>query len=150
MRHAFIILVSILFFGSTVRAEELMMVRVAQSFPETMSRLQEVIKDHGYHLSRVQRVDIGLTTSGYVTDKYRVVFFGKQEQNRWLIEKHPELVAYLPLKIAVYAEDQDTLLVAYNPEELLQAQSPELKKLVSQWHRDLEHMLRVMHDFGNS
>ena len=75
-------------------AEELMMTRVMQSFPETMLKLQEVIKQHGYQLSRVQRVDIGLANMGYKTDKYRVVFFGKEAENRWIIDKHPELIAY--------------------------------------------------------
>lgn len=131
-----------------VSAEQLMMVRVKQSFPETMLKFQEVIKEHGYQLSRVQRVDIGLTNMGYQTDKYRIVFFGKLEQNRWIIEKHPELIAYLPIKVAIYAEEQDTLLVAANLEILINAQDPQLKKIVSEWERDIRSMFKVMHDFG--
>ena len=42
-----------------------------------MAVLQHAIGTQGYTLSRVQRVDIGLTESGFKTDKYRVVFFGK-------------------------------------------------------------------------
>lgn len=150
MKRMFAGLLSLFLLGSPVHAEQMMMVRVGQSFPETMMKLQEVINARGYQLSRVQRVDIGLTTFGYVTDKYRIVFFGKQAQNRWLIDKHPELIAYLPLKIAVYAEDQDTLLVAYNPEDLLQPGTPELKKLVHEWQVDIQKILSEMHDFGNS
>jgi len=131
-------------------AEQLMMVRVKQSFPETMLKFQEVIKEHGYKLSRVQRVDIGLTNMGYKTDKYRIVFFGKLEQNRWIVEKHPELIAYLPIKVAIYAEEQDTLMVAPNLELLIGAQDPQLKKIVSEWQRDIRSMFKVMHDFGTS
>ena len=131
-----------------LNAEQLMMVRVKQSFPETMLKFQEVIKEHGYQLSRVQRVDIGLTNMGYQTDKYRIVFFGKLEQNRWIVEKHPELIAYLPIKVAIYAEEQDTLMVAPNLELLINAQDPQLKKIVSEWQRDIRSMFKVMHDFG--
>ena len=128
-------------------AEELMMTRVMQSFPETMLKLQEVIKQHGYQLSRVQRVDIGLANMGYKTDKYRVVFFGKEKQNRWIIAHHPELIAYLPLKVAIYAEEEDTLLVSPNLEILIAAKDPKLKKIVEGWQHDLQNMFREMHDY---
>lgn len=128
-------------------AEELMMVRVKSTFPETMLKFQEVIKTHGYTLSRVQRVDIGLTKMGYKTDKYRVVFFGKENQNRWIIAHHPELIAYLPLKVAIYAEEDDTLLVSPNLEILIAAHDPKLKKMVAGWQRDLKSMFREMHDY---
>ena len=135
-------------FTTPVMAEELMMVRVKQSFPETMLKFQEVIKEHGYTLSRVQRVDIGLSNMGYKTDKYRVVFFGKEDQNRWLIEKHPELIPYLPLKVAVYSEEQDTMMVCANLEILINPVDPELKKIVSGWQKDIQSMFKEMHDFG--
>ncbi|HEY9149909.1 MAG TPA: DUF302 domain-containing protein, partial [Gammaproteobacteria bacterium] len=51
-----------------VQAEGLLMVRSAQSFPEAMLTLQGAIELQGYTLSRVQRVDIGLTASGFTTD----------------------------------------------------------------------------------
>ena len=81
---------------STAHAEELMMVRSKQDFPDTMTALQESILAHGYSLTRVQRVDIGLTGSGYQTDKYRVVFFAKHDEITRLLEIEPELAAYLP------------------------------------------------------
>lgn len=128
-------------------AEHLMMVRVKQSFPEAMLKLQEVIKQNGYTLSRVQRVDIGLSKSGYQTDKYRVVFFGKQQQNRWLIDNHPEMLPYLPLKIGIYAEGEDTLLVTYNPQILFAPKNPKLAGIVGEWNRDLHSMLKSMQDY---
>ena len=140
-----LLLMSVVLATST-SAEELMMVRVKQAFPETMLKFQEVIKAHGYTLSRVQRVDIGLTM-GYKTDKYRVVFFGKEKQNRWIIAHHPELIAYLPLKVAIYAEEEDTLLVSPNLEILIAAKDPKLKKIVEGWQHDLQNMFREMHDY---
>ena len=67
-------------------AEEMLMARSRQSFPETMLTLQEAIVEQGYTLSRVQRVDIGLTASGFTTDKYRVVFLGKADEVHALSE----------------------------------------------------------------
>lgn len=129
-------------------AEELLMVRVKAPFPESMLKFQEVIKEHGYTLSRVQRVDIGLSMSGYKTDKYRVVFFGKEKQNRWIIKHHPVVIPYLPLKVAIYAENEDTLLVAPNMDILIQAKDPKLKKIVQGWQHDLKAMFKEMHDYG--
>lgn len=118
-------------------AEQLLVARVKMNFPETMLELQNSIKTQGYTLSRVQRVDIGLTKSGYTTDKYRVVFFGKPEEIKALIKKHPELIPYLPLNIAIYAEGEDTMLVAYDPEYLFPHEDKELNKIFTRWRKDL-------------
>lgn len=141
-------LLLLLAFSLPVSAEELLMVRVKSPFPETMLKFQEVIKEHGYKLSRVQRVDVGLSRSGYKTDKYRVVFFGKEKQDRWIIKHHPKLIPYLPLKVAIYAENEDTLLVAPNLDILINAKDPRLKKMVKGWEHDLQLMFREMHEYG--
>jgi uncharacterized protein (DUF302 family) len=96
-------------------AEELLMARSQQPFPETMLALQESIRAHGYTVSRVQRVDIGLTGMGYKTDKYRIVFAGKLDEIRYLSEKAPQLIPYLPPKISIFAEGSQTILVSANP-----------------------------------
>ena len=49
---------------ATSHAENLTMARTKQTFPEAMLKLQETIGDLGYTVSRVQRIDIGLTSSG--------------------------------------------------------------------------------------
>ena len=48
-----------------VGADGLVMVRTALTFPEAMLALQESIRDHGYTVSRVQRVDIELTQAAW-------------------------------------------------------------------------------------
>jgi len=136
--------------ATPAQADELLMVRVKQTFPETMLKFQEVVKEHGYQLSRVQRVDIGLSKMGYKTDKYRVVFFGKEKQNRWIIKHHPELIAYLPLKVAIYAEEDDTLLVSANLKVLIAAKDPKLKKIVNGWEKDVQAMLIEMREYGQN
>ena len=100
---------------SPVIASDLLMVRTQQSFPEAMLALQTSIKEHGYDVLRVQRIDIGLTGKGYKTDKYRVVFVGKAKEIQYLVDKYPEMVAYMPPQISIFAEQGDTMLVTANP-----------------------------------
>ncbi len=61
-------------------ASDLIMARSHEKFPEAMLTLQTSVKEHGYTVARVQRIDIGLTGMGYKTDKYRVVFVGKADE----------------------------------------------------------------------
>ena len=102
-------------FAVPVNAEEILMARSLQPFPEAMLALQESIRVHGYTVSRVQRVDIGLTGMGYKTDKYRIVFLGKIDEVREIAGKAPRMIPYLPLKISIFAEDGQTILIASNP-----------------------------------
>jgi uncharacterized protein (DUF302 family) len=126
---------------------ELIMVRSVQAFPETMTVLQQAIQDHGYTISRVQRVDIGLTAMGYQTDKYRVVFFGKHEQQKMLTAKHPELIPYLPIKIAIFAEGEETILVASNPELLAEFfPDPKLEKFFVRCASDMRSIMKQVQD----
>ena len=131
--------------AQTTRAEELLMTRSTQTFPEAMLTLQQAIGQQGYTLSRVQRVDIGLTQSGYSTDKYRVVFLGRSGEIEALSESHPELIPYLPLKIAIFAEDEETVLVTANPTRFSDFfPQPELKPLFKRWERDLRFMMEAV------
>ena len=98
-------------------AEDMIMTRSVLAFPEAMLALQASITAHGYTVSRVQRIDIGLTGMGYKTDKYRVVFAGKIDEIRELIDKAPQLTPYLPPKISIFAEGDQTILVTINPKE---------------------------------
>lgn len=129
--------------GHGVVTEELIMARSEQGFPETMSTLQAAIKKQGYTLSRVQRVDIGLTASGYQTDKYRVVFFGKADEVHELMLSHPEIIPYLPLKIAIFAEANETILVCSNPLAFMDMfPGSELEHIFRRWHKDMVQILK--------
>lgn len=129
-------------------AQDLLMVRSAQAFPEAMLTLQTSVREHGYTLSRVQRVDIGLTQFGYETDKYRVVFFGKKDEIDRLVDRHPEMIPYLPLKVAIFAEEDETLVVASNPVRFAQLfPSPDLAIVFQRWESDLRS---IMDDVRNA
>jgi uncharacterized protein (DUF302 family) len=132
-------------FSPLVYAKDLYMVRSALSFPEAMSVLQETIVQHGYRVSRVQRVDIGLTAFGYQTDKYRVVFFGKLAELRELSARHSSLVPYLPLKIAIFAEGAETILLASSFEHLRSTYGdPELQRYFDRWEADVQTILEYV------
>ena len=115
IRRLLILLGCWLLLPALLAAEEMIMIRSVLPFPEAMLALQESIAAHGYTVSRVQRIDIGLTGMGYKTDKYRVVFAGKIDEIRQLTAKSPELTPYLPPKVSIFAEGDQTILVTINP-----------------------------------
>ncbi|TCK16825.1 hypothetical protein DFR30_0044 [Thiogranum longum] len=132
----------LLMVAASVNAQDLYMARSQMAFPETMIALQKAIKVQGYTLSRVQRVDIGLTKSGFKTDRYRVVFFGKPEEIRELGDRYLDLVPYLPLKIAIFAEGDETLLLASSFEHLRPFYTQaDIRKHFDVWETDLQHIL---------
>ena len=110
-----VLLLSLSVTSIKVMASDLIMVRTQEDFPEAMLTLQTSIREHGYEITRVQRIDIGLTGMGYETDKYRIVFVGKPKEIRYLIDKYPVLAAYMPPQVSVFAEEGDTVLITANP-----------------------------------
>jgi len=122
--------------------ESLLMARSCQGFPETMLALQKSIKDHDYLVARVQRVDIGLTKAGFETDRYRIVFYGNTDEMRMLTAKHPDLIPFLPLNFSVFAEGDQTLVVAMNPSYLGHHYTDsELRILFARWESDVRSIL---------
>lgn len=130
----------------SAKAEDLLMARVPMTFPEAMLKLQNTLKKYNHTLSRVQRVDIGLTAKGYKTDKYRIVFYGSAEEIRQLADEYPQLIPYLPHKIAIFAEEEDTMLVAVNPEMLIETEDANLRAIMQQWHEDLQVIFKDMRE----
>ena len=125
-------------------ADGLVMVRTSLTFPEAMLTLQESIREHGYTVSRVQRVDIGLTGMGYKTDKYRIVFAGKHDEIREIVDKVPELVAYMPPKISIFAEGGQTILVTAHPSLYAGIAGDRIDTVIfDRWESDL---LSILHD----
>jgi len=134
---------SLVLSASALKAEELIMMRVTQTFPETMVNLQSAIIKTGYKISRVQRVDIGLTKSGFKTDKYRVVFFGKPDEIDMLTNKHSDLIPYLPLKISIFSENNDTILISNNPLTLGQFYKDVPSDIFNRWNKDINAIFQL-------
>lgn len=138
------LLVSALLLGlsAAVGADQLLMIRSSQPFPEAMLTLQSAISARGYKVTRVQNVDKGLSSTGYRTDNYKVVFYGKQEEVAQLAANHPELIPYLPLNVAIFAERDNTLLVTSRPGVLADFfPDPELKAVFMRWEKDLDDIV---------
>lgn len=124
-------------------AEEIVITRSVLAFPEAMLALQESIRAHGYTVSRVQRIDVGLTGMGYKTDKYRIVFAGKIDEIRELTEKAPQLTAYLPPKISIFAEGDQTVLVTINPRLYADIAGDAIDPIIfAHWESDLRSIFR--------
>lgn len=123
---------------SAARADDLIMRRIPVDFPETMTTLQSSIINQGYRVSRVQRVDIGLTSSGYDTAEYRLVFFIRPDQLDMIEKQHPDLIPFVPLKITIFAEGNETILVTLNPLKLNEFfPDAGLGDLFAQWENDI-------------
>lgn len=134
----FLVVIVLLCIGRQAVASDLMMVRTQQTFPEAMLTLQTSIREHGYAVTRVQRIDIGLTGMGYKTDKYRVVFVGKPKEIQYLVDKYPVLAAYMPPQISIFAEEGETMLVTANPRiyaDMIDDQAD--KVLFKRWESDV-------------
>ena len=133
---------------AAVFASDLIMARSKEKFPEAMLTLQTSVKEHGYTVARVQRIDIGLTGMGYKTDKYRVVFVGKADEIKYLTRKYPDLTPYLPPKVSIFAEEGDTVVVTANPYIYKEMVDDEKDKLIfDRWENDI---YSVFADFSNA
>jgi len=130
-------IVASILLSASVCADDLMIVRSLQKFPEAMVTLQNSIHEHGYQITRVQRVDIGLTKKGYVTDKYRIVFVGKKDEIQYIISKYPQLIPFMPPKISVFSEGEHTIMVTANPKILAGMVDEKDKIIFSRWENDV-------------
>ncbi|HYQ72451.1 MAG TPA: DUF302 domain-containing protein [Gammaproteobacteria bacterium] len=148
IRSLRILLCSMAFFPALLVAEEMIMIRSVLPFPEAMLALQESIAAHGYTVSRVQRIDIGLTGMGYKTDKYRVVFAGKIDEIRELTARSPELTPYLPPKVSIFAEGEQTVLVTINPRIYAEIAGDAVDPVIfGRWESDLRS---IFHDVSTA
>ena len=126
----------------------LLMARSNEQADVSMAVLQDALESYGYTIAHVQKCDGGMEEFDYKTDYYRVVFFGKIGEVRPIIEKHPEMAAYLPLKITVFAENKESVLVALDPLQLgAFFNDAELSIQFARWHNDLRAILAEVRNF---
>jgi uncharacterized protein (DUF302 family) len=138
IRRSLSIVVLCLGLVSAAGADDMIMGRVAMKAELVLEYVKSSIEDHGYTIAHLQLCDGGMTDFGYKTDFYRVVFFGKIDEVRMVTADYPELVAYLPLKIAVIAEKDETLLTVLNPEALAPFFDDERIQIqLGRWQSDL-------------
>ncbi|WP_456379073.1 DUF302 domain-containing protein [Thiolapillus sp.] len=136
-----------LLFAFPVQADPtLVMARSSAKAAHVMDVLRETLPEYGYSVAHVQRCDGGMAEFDYKTDYYRVIFFGKVEEVRSILARHPQMAPYLPLKIVVIAENNETLLAAMDPRALdpMFPDDPELQLQFSHWYNDIQAMLNEM------
>ncbi len=123
-------------------AQGILTVRSALDFEDSMPALKASIEAHGYTVSHVQRCDSGLEGSGYETDRYRILFFGKIDEVRNLSAEYPGLIPFLPLKIALFAEGDNSIVAAMNPVALGEFYPDEkLRSQFRRWESDIRSIL---------
>ncbi len=143
--NAFVLILALWF--NTASADDLIMARSSQNFEDAMNSLQATITSHGYKVTRVQRVEVGLEAKGYKTDRYRIVFYGKPGEIEMLAGKYPRLIPYLPQTIVIFAEEENTIITAARPVLLEQFYpDPELKPIFERWEKDMLGMMDDMRE----
>ena len=135
--------IAALFFTSQLRADEVLEVHCNKPFPEAMMELQEAILHSGYKIVRIQKVDKGLQGSGYKSEKYRIIFFGRPNEIITLKEKHPNIIPLLPLKIALYADKEESVAIVANPRMYSKLyDNKELNIIFIQWQHDIDSIIK--------
>ena len=123
-------------------ADDLLMARVNRMFPEAMTLLQSAISSRGYTVTRLQQVNENLQRREFKSDMYRVVYFGKLEEVRRATARSPNLIPFLPLNITIFAEGDQSILVASHPQVLQEFfPDPELKALFERWEKDVVEIM---------
>ena len=140
-RFVYLLVLAFLLAGAA-RAENMLMSRVPLAADIVLAYAQSSIEEHGYSIAHMQTCDDGLGDVGYKTDFYQVIFFGKADEVRAVSAKYPELVSYLPLKLAVIAERDETILTVLNPVALSPFFADETVQIqLARWHSDLVSIL---------
>ena len=106
---------------------------------------KHLLTEYGYTIAHVQTCDDGMGTFGYHSDFYRVIFFGKLDEVQKISKNHIELVPFLPLKLAIFAEKNETIITALNPMNLEKfTDDPEVKVQLSRWKNDIQSILKEL------
>lgn len=137
-----LLLIAASLWGAGAGAENMLMGRIPMRAEIVLEYVKSSIEEHGYAIAHLQLCDGGMADFGYKSDLYRVVFFGKIDEVRNISQRQPELVSFLPLKMAVIAEKDETLLAALNPEALAPYfADAEVQIQLGRWYNDLVSIL---------
>lgn len=141
--RSLLLVLTLLVSSAASMADNMVMSRIAMRAEIVLEYVKTSVEEHGYDIAHLQLCDGGMKDFGYESDVYRVVFFGKVDEVRWISEHHPELVSYLPLKIAVIAEGDETLITALNPEVLSPFFADRSVQIqVGRWSNDLNSIFQ--------
>ncbi len=134
-----VVLLALALLSGPAHADKMLMTRVPMKADIAIEYLKSAIEEYGYAVAHVQMCDSGMKGFGLESDVYRVVFFGKIDEVRRIVAKHPGFAAYLPLKIAVVAERGETVMSAVNPRtfDAYYPKDREMKIQFGRWRNDI-------------
>lgn len=142
MKKYLIIGLLLLLGQGVARAENILMARAHGNFDVTMETAKKSLQEHGYVVAHIQRCDGGLKNFGFTSAPYRLIFFGKPDEVRTLTREYPELIPFLPLKLAIFEEDDEVLAAIFNPEELSRLfNNKQLHVQFMRWKNDFDSIL---------
>ena len=140
--HALRVMLFCALMAGSAQADNMLMSRIPLAADVVLAYAPSSIEEHGYAIAHMQTCDDGLGDVGYKTDFYRVLFFGKLAEARRISADYPELVPYVPLKLAIIAERDETLLTVLNPESLAPFFANEAVQIqLARWRNDLVSIL---------
>jgi len=133
-----VLLLPLLILPAAASDNDMMMARLPMKADIALEYVKASIHEHEYLIAHEQLCDGGMTGFGYKTDTYRVLFFGKGEEVRMLSRKYPDIVSYLPLKMTVVAEKNETLLSILDPAFLMPYYNDRDTRIIFQrWKNDI-------------
>lgn len=146
-RGLWILLLGLLLPVAAVAESTTLMARSKLPFEPVLAAAKETIAEYGYTVAHVQKCDGGMAQFGYHSDKYQLIFFGKLEEVRRLSHDYPELIPFLPIKMAVFAEHEETVIVVLDPLELGRyIPDAKLQVQLARWRSDLRAMLQELRE----
>lgn len=105
--------------------------------------LSLAINNHGYTPVKIQPIDEGLRTKGYVTSDYKLIFFGDKAQLDKVLAVSPEAAVMLPLSIILYREGDVVIASSPSMEMWKDVFGGEaLNPLINQWQKDVTAILQ--------
>jgi uncharacterized protein (DUF302 family) len=145
-QYLMLLVFSLLNATSDATESKFMTIQCKSNFTDTMVHLQEVLLERGYNSLRVQKIDVGLQNHGYESDKYRIIFYSKTGEIETLKNNYPVLIPFLPHKITIYSDKNQTVVNALRPKALGELfYAPEILEILSRWD---DEMRIIMNEIG--
>ena len=136
-----LLLAALFLIASSAQAitNDMMMLRMHMKADMAIEYLKSALEQRGYAIAHTQKCDGGMHSFGYTTDFYRSIFFGKGAEAREISKAHPDFVSYIPLKMTVVAEREETVMSIVNPHvfDRFYSDDPMMLQYFKNWHHDI-------------
>ena len=93
--------------------------KTAKSYAATLSAVQEAAKTEGFKISGVHDLAASLLKEGIEREPYAVVEVCKAELAAQVLKAEPRFGVFMPCRIAVYQQGENTIVTSVLPTRLL-------------------------------